>query len=99
MLVPRISLIPSYRRLSFKFSRRQFPVILSYTVTINMSQGQILSNIGLLLKKPVFLHGQLYVTVSRVSSPKGLKVLVCNENGEYGSSTTNIVYKYVLNNL
>ncbi|XP_019198166.1 PREDICTED: uncharacterized protein LOC109191991 [Ipomoea nil] len=99
VLIPRLSLTPSDLRLPFKFQRRQFPVMLSYAMTINKSQGQTLSTVGLLLKKPVFVHGQLYVALSRVSNPNGLKLLICNDNGEYISSTSNVVYKEVFNNL
>ncbi|XP_019194871.1 PREDICTED: uncharacterized protein LOC109188696 [Ipomoea nil] len=41
---------------------------------------QMLSTVGLLLRKPVFVHGQLYVALSRVSSPRGLKLLIRNED-------------------
>ncbi|XP_019165748.1 PREDICTED: ATP-dependent DNA helicase PIF1-like [Ipomoea nil] len=65
VLIPRMSMTPSDPRLPFKFQRRQFPLMLSYAMTINKSQGQTLSHVGLLLKKPVFVHGQLYVAASR----------------------------------
>ncbi|XP_019158019.1 PREDICTED: uncharacterized protein LOC109154746 [Ipomoea nil] len=65
VLIPRLGLTPSDPRLPFKFQRKQFPIMLSYAMTINKSQGQTLSNVGLLLKKPVFNHGQLYVAASR----------------------------------
>ncbi|XP_019163585.1 PREDICTED: uncharacterized protein LOC109159928 [Ipomoea nil] len=99
VLIPRLSLTPSDPKLPFKFQRRQFPLMLSYAMTINKSQGQMLSTVGLLLKKPVFVHGQLYVTLSRVSNPNGLKLLICNDNGEYVSSTSNVVYKEIFNNI
>ncbi|XP_019188283.1 PREDICTED: uncharacterized protein LOC109182587 [Ipomoea nil] len=71
VLIPRMSLTPSDTKLPFKFQRKQFPLMLSYAMTINKSQGQTLAKVGLLLKKPVFNHGQLYVAVSRVSNPRG----------------------------
>ncbi|XP_019195820.1 PREDICTED: uncharacterized protein LOC109189662 [Ipomoea nil] len=80
VLIPRISLTPSDPRLPFKFQRKQFPLMLSYAMTINKSQGQTLSNMGLFLKRPVFNHGQLYVAVSRGSNLKGLKILIWDEN-------------------
>ncbi|XP_031101950.1 ATP-dependent DNA helicase PIF1-like [Ipomoea triloba] len=99
VLIARMTITPSDPILPFKFNRRQFPLMLSYAMTINKSQGQTLSNVGLILKKPVFVHGQLYVTASRVSQPDGLKILVCDESKQDCNSTTNVVYKEVFNNL
>ena len=62
-------------------------------MTINKSQGQTLTNVGLYLKKPVFSHGQLYVAISRVSNKKGLKILIENNDGSCGNTTTNIVFR------
>ncbi|XP_019175761.1 PREDICTED: uncharacterized protein LOC109171086 [Ipomoea nil] len=39
VLIPRMSLTPSDPRLPFKFQRKQFPLMLSYAMTINKSQG------------------------------------------------------------
>ena len=66
-------------------------------MTINKTQGQTLSNVGVYLRKPVFTHGQLYVAVSRVKDKQGLKILIENEDGTSGNKTTNIVYKEILN--
>ncbi|KAL3036484.1 hypothetical protein AAZX31_01G012700 [Glycine max] len=59
-----------------RMSIRQFPIMLSYAMTINKSQGQSLSMVGLYLPKPVFTQGQLYVALSRVNSAKGLKIRI-----------------------
>ncbi|KAL3636163.1 hypothetical protein CASFOL_020710 [Castilleja foliolosa] len=99
VLVPRLSLTPSDVRVSFKFQRRQFSVMISYAMTINKSQGQSLANVGLYLKKSVFSHGQLYVAVSRVTNPTGLKILLCPNEDDETNSTVNVVYKEVFQNL
>ncbi|XP_047949496.1 uncharacterized protein LOC125195385 [Salvia hispanica] len=101
VLIPRMSLIPSDPRLPFKLQRRQFPVAVSYAMTINKSQGQSLAHVGLFLRKPVFSHGQLYVAISRVTSRAGMKILVCKDEDDdnRGDSTVNVVYKEVFQNL
>ncbi|KAG5610801.1 hypothetical protein H5410_022082 [Solanum commersonii] len=75
VFIPRMTLTPSDSRIPFKFQRRQFPITVSFAMTINKSQGRSLSHVGLFLKKPVFTHGQLYVALSRVTNRKGLKIL------------------------
>jgi hypothetical protein len=61
--------------------RTQFPFRLAFSMTINKSQGQTLDRVGLLLKEPVFSHGQLYVAISRVRSFDSLKIMVCDVKG------------------
>jgi hypothetical protein len=62
--------------------RRQFPIRLAFSMTINKSLGQTFDKICLYLPKPVFSHGQLYVALSRVQSLVSISVL---------SETNNIV--------
>ena len=73
VFIPRMTLTPSDSRIPFKFQRRQFLRIVSFAMTINKSQGQYLSHVGLFLKKPIVTHGQLYVVVSRFTSRKDKK--------------------------
>ncbi|KAI5402012.1 hypothetical protein KIW84_066465 [Lathyrus oleraceus] len=93
--IPRMSMSPSDSPWPFKLIRRQFPIIVSYAMTINKSQGQSLDSVGLYLPTPVFSHGQLYVAISRVKSKSGLKILIHDKDNSPCSTTTNIVYKEV----
>jgi len=64
-------------------------------MTINKSQGQSVSKIGLYLPRPIFTHGQLYVVVSRVKRKTGLKILILDEDGNVLDNTKNVVYKEI----
>ena len=63
-------------------------------MTINKSQGQTLTRVGLDLENPVFAHGQLYVALSRVTDAQNLQVLFAPDN--HDKQTMNIVYREVL---
>ena len=103
-LIPRINLTPSNTRLPFTFSRRQFPVKLAYAMTINKSQGQSLTKVGIYLPQCVFSHGQLYVAFSRAQDPENVKTFIIpieNKQGPMPSPlnntyTSNVVYRNVL---
>ena len=84
--------------LPFKFKRKQFPIRLSFAMTINKAQCQTIPNVGIYLPEPVFSHGQLYVTLSRGVSRESMWVLAKrNMNIDpTRKSTKNIVYKDVL---
>jgi ATP-dependent DNA helicase PIF1 len=99
VFIPRLSLTPSDKRLPFKFQRRQFPITVSFAMTINKSQGQSLKYVGVYLPQPIFSHGQLYVALSRVTSREGLKVLITDNENEPSNITQNVVYKEVFRNV
>ena len=92
VFIPRISLSPSSLELPFRMTRRQFPVRLTYAMTINKSQGQYVKFVGIDLRTTVFSHGHLYVALSRCTASDRITVLL--ENGD--KCTTNIVYPEVL---
>ncbi|GBN08688.1 hypothetical protein AVEN_73486-1 [Araneus ventricosus] len=55
VFIPRIPHIPS--DVLFEFKRLQFPVRLSFAMSINKSQGQSLKVVGLDLQRPCFSNG------------------------------------------
>ncbi|XP_058726733.1 uncharacterized protein LOC131598119 [Vicia villosa] len=97
--IPRMSMSPSESPWPFKLIRRQFPIIVSYAMTINKSQGQSLDTVRLYLPTLVFSHGQLYVAISRVTNKNGLKILIHDNDNVPLSTTTNVVYKEVFQSL
>ncbi|XP_028808255.1 ATP-dependent DNA helicase PIF1-like [Neltuma alba] len=96
VLIHRMDMNPSDSRLPFQMNRRQFPIVLSFAMTINKSQGQC---VGLYLPKPIFTHDQLYVALSRVKSMDGLKILLHDNMDKHVKTTTNVVYREVFRNL
>ncbi|XP_062014500.1 uncharacterized protein LOC133731039 [Rosa rugosa] len=99
VFLPRISLKSAKTSgLPFEMTRKQFPVKLSFALTINKSQGQTIPNVGIYLPDHVFSHGQLYVALSRGISRATTKVLVKKGSleGEEGVFTRNVVYKEIL---
>ncbi len=50
----------------FSFTRRQFPIMPAYAVTVHKSQGQTLCKVGIVADTDAFSHGQVYVALSRV---------------------------------
>jgi len=99
VFIPRLSLSPSDVKIPFKFQRRQFPIFVSFSMTINKSQGQSLKNVGIYLPCHVFSLGQLYVAISRVTSKQGLKILIVDGDGENTNTTSNVVYHEVFRNV
>ncbi|GKD32687.1 ATP-dependent DNA helicase PIF1-like protein [Tanacetum coccineum] len=96
-LLLRIPLAPSEEDMfPFKLKRTQFPVCLSFAMTINKAQGQTIPNVGAYLPDFVFSHGQLYVVLSRRISQTITKVLVkpvkkFGQGGVYTSNATSNV--------
>jgi ATP-dependent DNA helicase PIF1 len=80
-LLPRIALNPDDDKLPFQMQRLQFPIKLAYAITINKSQGQSLSRVGVFLMQDVFGHGQLYVAASRAIASSRMKFFIA-ENPE-----------------
>ncbi|XP_058726301.1 uncharacterized protein LOC131597634 [Vicia villosa] len=97
--IARMDITPTQSPWPFRMTRRQFPIMVCYAMTINKSQGQSLDFVGIYFPRSVFSHGQFYVAVSRVKSKKGLKILIHDKDKQPLSVTTNVVFKEVFENL
>ena len=97
ILIPRIKLISKVPGTAFELERKQLPVRAAFAMTINKSQGQTLSGVGVYIPAPVFSHGQLYVAFSRVTDYRNLHVMVEYDDDTQSHVTKNIVYPEVLN--
>jgi hypothetical protein len=100
VLIPRIRLAPSDVSLPFTLQRTQFPIRLSYSMTINKSQGQTFDKLGIYLPTPVFAHGQLYVAFSRARSFTDIYIKIdqTTTQGFFSGNwnTQNVVYPEIL---
>ena len=95
-VIPRLTLAYDDEVSPIKFKRTQFPVKLAYGTTIHKAQGQTIERIGLYMKSDseYFTHGQLYVALSRASSPTSTYVLLDDDNTD--NKVRNIVYREAL---
>ncbi|KAI9255926.1 P-loop containing nucleoside triphosphate hydrolase protein [Helicostylum pulchrum] len=91
-LIPRFTLTALNGHLPFILTGKQFPVRVSFAMTINKSQGQSLKAVGINLINQVFSHGQLYVALSRATLSSGLSVLFPDNQ----TTTENIVYPEII---
>jgi len=92
--IPRISLDTSMSSgLGFVLRRRQLPIRLAFSMSINKAQGQSLDRVGIYLNNPVFAHGQLYVALSRCTDCRNLRILLPSN---IDRRTPNIVYQDVI---
>ena len=106
IFLPRFYMQERNSKLPFKIRRVQFPIRLSYAMTINKSQGQTFDHVGIHLIEPVITHGQFYVEVSRLKKFDNVKFRISLveysharqilSNGICGTFTKNIVYRSFL---
>ncbi|EOD51816.1 putative helicase-like protein [Neofusicoccum parvum UCRNP2] len=71
-----------------------YSIGLCFAMTINKSQGQSFDRVGIMLDPPIFSHGQLYVALSRVTAPDGVRI-VPDEEGALTGRVSNVVWPEV----
>ncbi|GAU26226.1 hypothetical protein TSUD_224170 [Trifolium subterraneum] len=98
ILIPRISMSPSRSPIPYKLVRRQFPISVSYAMSIEKAQGQSLDSVGLYIPRSWITCDQLKVAFSSVKSKNGLKILI-HEEMSHTINDINAVFKEVFENL
>ncbi|KAK9666569.1 hypothetical protein RND81_14G194600 [Saponaria officinalis] len=98
VFIPRVKLRPSASNgYPFQFQRKQFPIKLSFAMTINKSQGQTLNQVAVYLPQPCFSPGQLYMALSRARKAAQVSVFAAkNSNGLPQTYAKNVVSYEVL---
>ena len=94
VLIPKIPTQPSdLTTYGFEWERVQFPVKLTFSMTINKAQGQTLDKVAGWLENPCFGHGQLYVAVSRVGGLDNIIIYIGKKEDLPKFTTRNVVYR------
>ena len=91
ILIPRITFELTLH-LGHTLVHGQFPLAPAYATTFNSCQGLTLDIVGVDLIRPVFSHGQLYTTLSRIRHRAYARVRL--PPGQ--SATTNVTYEPIL---
>ena len=86
----------SYGR-SFTMLRKQFPLRLAYSMTYNKSQGQELKRCVVDIRSPPFVHGHLYVALSRIRHYDDIRIFCTDDNIDEDGCI--IIKNYIYNRL
>ncbi|XP_055305771.1 ATP-dependent DNA helicase PIF1-like [Sitodiplosis mosellana] len=77
----RVNTIKIFQRANLQFVRRQFPISLAFSMTINKAQGLQFNRVGVYFPVTAFAHGQMYVAFSRTPAiEENMKVFVEEPN-------------------
>ena len=101
VFIPRIIPTSPESEHQFTLRRRHFLVRLADCITINKGQSQSLKTVSISLPFPeaIFSQGQLYVALSKVTNPTGIKIMVFWNHNKSNSKVwvKNVVYRKVVN--
>jgi hypothetical protein len=81
---------------SFTMLRKQFPLRLAYSMTYNKSQGQELKKCLVDIRSPPFVHGHLYVSLSRIRYFDNIRIFCTEDNID---DNCIIIKNYIYNQL
>ena len=80
--------------------RKQFPLRLSYAITVNKSQGQEYERVLYDVREDAFAHGHTYVAFSRSKRYDTLKLYCGEENIQNNCPfVLNVVYKDLISSI
>lgn len=92
-LIQRMTLTSKQSKWPFTMKNRQFPIKSCYTMTITKSEGHLINFVTLYFSMRVLSHRLLYVALSKVTTHRGLKILMTEESDkELKHSMRNIVH-------
>lgn len=87
---------------SFYITRRQFPLRLAYSLSMNRSQGQTLDRVVVDLTRHCFMHGHLNVALSRIRDAANIALYVSESDYDDDNkmvTTSNVVYPDIIDAL
>lgn len=90
VVIPKMHMYPTEGSFLSPMRRTQYPLTLAFAMTINESQGQTLSKVGLYLPRT---HEQRYVAISKVKARTGLNVLIADVDAKPQDDAENVVFK------
>jgi ATP-dependent DNA helicase PIF1 len=92
--ISRLTLLTSQRStgLSFCLKHHQFPIRVTFGISINKSQEQSLRVVGIYLATPVFAHDRLYITLSQTINCRYIYISLPTAM----EATKNIIYTKIL---
>ena len=96
--LPRICFKIDLAKGAGSMTQWQYPLRMAYACTFHGAQGATLHRCAIDLRRPPFVHGQLYSALARVRGADTLRILVhpeqCNAQG--AALTRNVVWKELL---